>query len=124
MTPSAQTASVGFSFTVESGAPAKSKITIKLAGLKGGAIKVNKPLTVSGVVSPAHAAKVTVTLQRKVGAKWVKMKAAAVMSNAAGGAYSYKYKVAKKGTWRVQTAAAKTADFSAAATAWKTFKVK
>ena len=102
----------------------KSKISIKLVGLTAGAIKVNRYLTIKGAVTPGHAAKVTVTLQRKVGTKWVKMKVVSRTSNATSGAYSYKYKVTRKGSWRVKTAAAKTAAYTSATTAWKTFRVK
>ena len=77
-----------------------------------------------GAVTPGHAAKVTITLQRKVGTKWVKMKVLTRTSNATSGAYSAKYKVTKKGAWRVMSKAAKTATYTAAKTTWKTFKVK
>jgi hypothetical protein len=101
-----------------------SKVTIKVSGLSAGAIKLGKSVTASGVVTPVHAGKVTITFQRKVGTKWVKMKAVARTSNATTGAYSFKYKPTKKGSWRVQSVLAAAPGFTKAQTAWKTFKVK
>ena len=123
VTPNAGPTSAPFSFTVDP-SPTASKISIKLVGVTAGAIKVNKVLTVKGVVTPPHAAKVTITLQRKVGAKWVKMKVLSPTSNATTGAYSAKYKVTKKGAWRVMSKAAATATYKGAQTTWKFFKVK
>lgn len=121
VTPNGGTVSNPVAFAVER---RTSKITIKLVGLTAGAIKVNRVLTVKGAVTPGHAAKVTITLQRKVKTKWVKMKVLTRTSNATSGAYSAKYKVTKKGPWRVMSKAASTAKYTTAHTAWKTFKVK
>ena len=98
------------------------KLTIKSAA----SVKVKKPITISGKVTPTSLAgrKVSVTIQKKSGAKWKPAKSASATISVAG-AYSYKYKPAAKGTYRAKGAmAAKAGVNTAAATAWKTFKVK
>jgi hypothetical protein len=101
-----------------------STVSIVLTGLKAGAIKLHKTVTVKGAVKPAHAGVVKITFQRKVGSKWVAAKAVAGTMNATSGAYSYTYKPTKAGSYRVQTTVAATPLYKAAATSWKTFKVK
>jgi len=101
------------------------KVTLKLSGLKSGAIKLGKSVTAKGTVTPTNLAgsKVTLTAQMKKGTKWVKAKTtSATISSTA--AYSWKYKPAKKGVYRMQTKIAKTAAHLAATTKWLTFKVK
>ncbi len=98
------------------------QITIKTAA----SVKVKKPITISGTVAPASLAgkSVSVTIQKKSGAKWKTVKTAAATISAIG-AYSYKYKPTTTGTYHVNGAmAAKTGVNKAAVTAWKTFKVK
>ena len=63
------------------------------------------------------------TIQHKVGTKWVKVTAKAVALNATTGAYSCVYTPAKKGSWRIQTGVAKTSLLASATSTWKTFKV-
>ncbi len=101
----------------------KSSVTIKLTGLKAGALKLGKKMTVKGAVKPARSGTATVTIQRKVGKKWVNVKTAARTINATSGAYSYTYKPTKTGSYRVKTSVAKTTLFGSAATLWKSFKV-
>lgn len=102
---------------------AKPTLSLTLTGLKSGAIKAGKSLTCKGAVKPARAGKATVTIQRKVGTKWVKVTAKAATLNATTGAYSCTYKPTKKGAWRIQTSVAKSSLLAAATSTWKTFKV-
>ena len=66
---------------------------------------------------------VTLTVQKKTGSKWVKAKTALVTISSTG-AYSWRYKPAKRGAYRVQAVIAKTAAHAAATTKWLAFKVK
>lgn len=124
VTPSGGTASAGFAFTVTTAVT--SKVTLKLVGVRSGIIKFGKTLTAKGVVTPFHAGKVTITFQRKVSTKWVKMKVLTRTSAAATGTYSAMYKPTRKGSWRAVVTVGKvtigTTTFSAATTL-KTFKV-
>jgi hypothetical protein len=101
------------------------KLSLKLSGLKKGVLRHGKSLTASGVVTPSVLAggKVTLTVQKKKGAKWVKAKTA-LCSISAHGAYTWKYKSAKKGAYRLQVTIAKTAMHGAATTKWLSFRVK
>ena len=110
--------------TFKVAAPTKSTATITLAGLKAGALKRGKTVTIKGAVKPARAGSVTLAIERKVGAKWVKAKSVSRAMNATSGAYSYGYKPTKTGSYRVKASVAKTAAYAAATTAYKTFKVK
>jgi alpha-tubulin suppressor-like RCC1 family protein len=100
-------------------------LTLKLSGPKAGAVKLGKSVTAKGVVTPTSLAgsKVTLTAQLKKGAKWVKAKTFQAPISSTG-AYSWKYKPAKKGAYRLQGAIAATATHGAAATRWLAFKVK
>src|SRR5664280_1147846 len=98
------------------------KITIKSAA----SVKVKKPIKISGMVTPTSLAgrSVKVTIQKKSGAKWKTVKTASATVTVAG-AYSYKYKPSKKGTYRAKGAiAAKAGVNTATSSVWKTFKVK
>ena len=101
------------------------KITLQLSGLKSGAIKLGKSVTAKGTVTPTSlkGSKVTLTVQQKKGSKWTKVKSASSTIGATG-AYSWKYKPAKKGAYRIQAAIAKTATHTAATTKWLAFKAK
>ncbi|HUK77281.1 MAG TPA: cadherin-like beta sandwich domain-containing protein [Thermoleophilia bacterium] len=100
-------------------------VTLTLSGLKGGAVKLGKRLTVKGTVKPSSLAggKVSLTVQRKVGAKWRKVKTMTAKI-ATGGAYRCTYGPTKKGSYRIRVTFARTAANTAAATAWKAFRVK
>ena len=101
------------------------KVTLKLSGLKKGALKLGKRVTVTGKVTPATLAgsKVTLTVQKKKGHKWVTVKAVK-RTIGHNGAYSWKYKPAKRGGYRLQLTIAKTVTHTAAKTTWRSFKVK
>ena len=114
-----------YALTVTRAALISPHLTLKLSGLKGGALKLGKRLTAKGTVTPTSLAgsKVTLTVQRKVGGKWRKVKTMTAAIGA-GGTYSCKYKPAKKGSYRLRATIAKTATHTAARTTWRTFKVK
>ena len=118
------TANHTIAVTFKVAAPVKCTVSISLTGLKAGVLKLGSKVTVKGTVKPAHDGKATVAIQRKVGTKWVKAKTVVRTVNATSGAYSYVYKPLKKGAYRVKTTVAKTALFTTATTAYKTFKVK
>ena len=100
-------------------------VTLKLSGLRSGATKLGTSVTVTGKVTPTSLAegKVTLTAQRKKGATWAALKTAAVTISPTG-AYSWKYKPAKKGAYRLQAAIAETEAYAAATTKWLMFTVK
>jgi photosystem II stability/assembly factor-like uncharacterized protein len=100
------------------------KLSLKLTGLKKGVLKRGKRLTAKGVVKPSVLAgsKVKLVLQKKA-RKWRTVKTA-VLTIKRGGAYSWKYKPAKRGAYRLQVTIAKTATRTAAQTTWSRFKVK
>ena len=101
------------------------KLTLKLGGLHGGALRLGRYLTVSGRVTPSRFArsKVTLTVQRKRGTKWVTLKPVTRTSNGTG-AYSWRYKPGKRGSYRLRASVAKTTKTGGAATTWRTFRVK
>ena len=86
------------------------KLTLKLSGLTSGAVKLGKSVTAKGTVTPTSLAgsKVKLTVQQKKGGKWVKVKSAPRTIGATG-AYSWKYKPAKTGAYRMQATIAETA---------------
>ena len=100
-------------------------MTLKLSGLKGGAIKLGKSLTAAGLVTPTSLAgsKVTLKVQKKRGHKWVTLKTVK-RTIGHGGAYSWKYKPAKRGSYRLQATIGKAATHTAAKTTWRGLRVK
>ena len=75
-------------------------------------VKLGKSVTISGTVTPATqlaGAKVTILVNRKSGTKWVKAKSATATASATG-AYSWKYKVTKKGSYQVKISVKATPD--------------
>jgi hypothetical protein len=110
--------------TFKLAAPTKCTATITLTGLKAGVLRRGKTVTIKGTVKPAHSGSAKITIQRKAGTRWVAAKSVTRPMNATSGAYSYGYKPTKIGTYRVKTSVAKTALYTAATTAYKTFKVK
>ncbi|MEI6451967.1 MAG: carboxypeptidase-like regulatory domain-containing protein [Actinomycetes bacterium] len=112
----------GIDATLISAAPT---VTLKLNGLKSGAVRLGKSVTASGKVTPTSPAggKVTLTVQMKKGSAWVKAKTASATITSTG-AYSWKHKPTKKGAYRVQAKTAKTAAHAAATSEWLTFTVK
>jgi Tol biopolymer transport system component len=99
--------------------------TLKLSGLTSGAMRLGRSVTATGKVTPTSLAgsKVKLTVQRKRSARWVTLKSVA-RTISASGAYSWKYKPARRGAYRMRATIAKTAALAAATTKWRSFKVK
>ena len=82
-------------------------------------------MTAKGTVTPTSPADSTVTLtaQLKKGAKWAKAKTGSALITSTG-AYSWTYKPAERGAYRVRAVLARTATHAAFTTKWLAFKVK
>jgi hypothetical protein len=102
-------------------APVVTKVTIKAAT----SVKVKKQLTISGKATPTSLSgkSVKITIQMKSGAKWKTVKSASAKISTTG-AYSYKYKPTKKGSYHAKISLAASTGFKAASSSWKAFKVK
>jgi photosystem II stability/assembly factor-like uncharacterized protein len=102
----------------------KATVTLKLTGLKRGALRLGGRVAPKGVVTPSRLAgsKVKLTVQRWAH-RWVTVKTA-LRTISAGHAYSWAYKPAKRGSYRMQATIATTATHTAAKTPWRVFKVK
>ena len=90
-------------------------------------VKLGKKVKVSGTAGPVPAlagAKIAFKVERKVGTKWVKMKAPATATVATLGTYTWSYKAVKKGSHRVTLSIKATTTYTAIAKLVKTFKVK
>jgi predicted secreted protein len=88
--------------------------------------KLGKKVKVSGTAGPVASlagAKIAFKLQRKVGTKWVKMKAPASATVTPTGTYTWSYKAVKKGAHKVTLSIKATTAFTAK-TMSKSFKVK
>ncbi len=91
---------------------AATKMTLKVNPAK---VKVRKAVKISGTAKPIptlKGAKVTLKIERKAGAKWVKSKTAAKTVSAKG-AFALSYKPTKKGSYRVTASIAKTKTYTA-----------
>ena len=100
-------------------------VTLELSGLKSGSLTLGRSVTAKGVATPLSLAggSVTLTVQIKKGVKWTTARTAfAALSPAA--AYSWKYKPAKKGSYRTQATISASAAHTDATTTWLAFKVK
>jgi len=100
-------------------------LTVKLSGLRSGALRLGQSVTAGGTVAPTSLAgsKITFTAQLKQGATWITVKTTSATINSRG-MYSWKYKPAKKGACRLQGAIARTATLAGVTTNWLAFKVK
>ncbi len=107
------------------GGQAGPKLTLKLSGLQRGALRLDKTLTAKGTVRPTRLAgsKLTLTVERRSRGAWRKVKSMTAQI-AASGAYGRTYKPSKKGSYRIRTRVAETVANTAAATRWRTFKVR
>ena len=101
------------------------ELTLGLGGLTGGALKLGDSVTASGTVEPAdlNVSKITLAVQRKKSGEWVKTRNSVCEIDSTG-AYSWQYKPAKKGAYRLRAMVAKTATYAAAKTKWLKFKVR
>jgi hypothetical protein len=100
-----------------------TKVTLKVAPKT---IRLRKTVKASGLATPTatlKGKKVTVRVDRKKGAKWVKVTSKKVTVTSTG-AYSWKYKPGKKGTYHVTASIAKSATYKASKSKAMTFKVK
>jgi photosystem II stability/assembly factor-like uncharacterized protein len=101
-----------------------SKVTLKLSGLRGSALRLHKYVTAKGVVTPSVLAGGKVRLQvQRWAHRWVTVKTALRTIGSKGG-YSWWYKPARRGTFRLRVTIAQTATHTATATTWRKFKVK
>ena len=100
-------------------------LTLKLSGLRAGALRLGRRVTAKGVVTPTSLAgdKVTLTVQRRRDGKWRTARAVTRTIGAAG-AYSWTYQPAKTGAYRVRATMSRTATHTAAMTAWRSFRVR
>jgi hypothetical protein len=88
-------------------------------------VKVKKSVKITGTAGPVASlagAKVAWKVERKVGAKWSKMKAGTATASATG-AFTVTYKAVKTGAHRVTLSIAATSTYTAKQVV-KTFKVK
>jgi len=88
-------------------------------------VKTGKSVTISGSVTPAAqlgGAKVSILVNRKSGSKWVKAKSGSATAKSTG-AYSWKYKATKSGSYQVKISVKASSTYTAASVT-KTFKVK
>ncbi len=101
------------------------KVTLKLSGLKSGALKRGKNLTATGLVTPLSLAGsgVKITMQRKSGGKWLGA-ATKTRTITPSGFYYWICRPAKKGTYRMRATISKTGRNAAARTAWRVFSMK
>ena len=99
------------------------KATLALSGLNNGVVKLGRSVTAKGKVTPTSLAgsQVKITVQKKSSGKWMKVKSV-MRTIRANGAYSWNYKPAKSGTYRMRTTIAKTSTHASAATKWRGFK--
>jgi hypothetical protein len=123
--PYSSYACVAYSDTPPSTPVVTAKLTLSLSGLTSGAMTLGKRVTAAGNVTPTSLAggTVTLTVQRKQGGEWVTVKSVARTISLTG-AYSWKYKPAKRGAYRMRATIAKTYAHTAAKTTWRTLKVK
>jgi hypothetical protein len=103
----------------------KPPVTLKLSGLRGGSVRLGRRVTASGKVTPAHEAgdRVTVTVQRKRGGRWVAAGSSARNQTLAG-AYEWKHRPRATGTYRMRASGRAAGGYPAARTTWKGFSVR
>jgi hypothetical protein len=102
--------------------PVATTVSLKVAPKS---IKLKKSVKATGAVTPIAdlaGKKVALKAEMKKGAKWVKAKTGSVVVSATG-TYSWTYKPAKKGSYRVTASVAKTAAYNASKSKVMTFKV-
>ena len=101
------------------------KVTLKLSGASGGSLRLGRRVTAKGLVTPGALAggKISLTVQRRQTGTWRKVKTV-LCTVRVGGTYSWTYRPAKRGDFRVQATFAKTATNTAATAKWRAFKVK
>ena len=100
--------------------PVATTVKVKAAPTS---IKLKASVKASCTITPAGlGASVSMTAQMKSGSKWKTAKTGT--AKLANGVYSWTYKPAKKGTYRIQAAVKASATNNASTSAWATIKVK
>jgi len=101
------------------------KLTLRLSGLTRGVMRHGRRVTARCTVTPRRLlySKVTLTVERRRGARWVKVQSATVTMHSTA-VYGWKYTPDKAGTYRMRARLAETAANAAAKTAWHKFTVK
>ena len=112
------------SFTVTS-APVTAAVTLNLGGLTTGALTLGQTVTATGTVAPQSlvGSRVVLSVQMKTGASWVKVKTTTASTRPVG-KFSWKYRPAAKGTYRMRAQITKTATSGAATSSWLAFTVR
>ncbi len=103
----------------------RAKVTLRLRGLTSGVMRLGRRVTAKGVVTPASLAgsSVTLTVQKKQGTRWVRVRRVARTISATG-TYGWSYKPAKRGAYRMRATIARTAVHTSATTTWRAFRVR
>ena len=116
---------VGDTNTILAYTSSVTHLTLKLSGLSSGALKLGKRLKVTGTVPPTSFAgcKVWLTVDCKQDGKWHLLKTHSRLTPTADDTYSWSYRPAKRGTYRICAVYSSTTHL-VAETKWKTFKVK
>jgi len=88
-------------------------------------VTLGKVVTATGAVTPSTVigSRVTLTVQMKKGATWVKVKTTSTSSRPAG-KYRWKHTPAERGTYRMRATVPKDDVHAAVATQWLIFTVK
>lgn len=113
------------SVLLQQSAPAPCAVTLTLSGLRSGAIRRGGTVTAKGKATSAclGAKMVKLTVQRKRGASWAQAKVV-TRSLSATATYGWKCKPTVKGAYRIRATVAKTTTNLAAASPWRSFRVK
>lgn len=111
-------------FTIDA-VPITPAVALKLGGLRAGAVTLGRRVTAKCIVTPTSLAgeRCKLTVQKKKGTRWAKV-AGLTGTIGATGTYSWKYKPATRGSYRMQAKLVATATHAAAKTPWRAFKVK
>ena len=107
-----------------SGGVTTPQLTLKLSGLKSGAIQARQRLTAKGTVTPHAWSAARSPSPCSARSRQVRKVKSLRCTIAASGTYSCKYKPARKGGYRLRATIAKTDANTAAATKWLRFRVK
>ena len=86
---------------------------------------LGKVVTATGAVTPSHVigSRVTLSVEMKEGATWVKVKTTSTSSRPVG-KYSWKHAPAERGTYRMRATVPKDEAHAGATTMWLMFTVK
>ena len=105
--------------------PSACVVTLRLAGLRAGALRLGGRVTASGIVTAERlgAANATLEVERRVRGAWVAVKSAS-RPLAEDGSFVWRYKPAARGSYRMQARVAATAANLAGASAWRSFRVR